>query len=482
MDDQAAEVLARIAEEAMREKGFEPHPPPPAVAEAEAHREPKADGIADLTGLPWTSIDNVESQDLDQVEVAERVDGAIRVLVGIADVDVLVRAGSAIDAFAGGNTTSVYTGVRTFPMLPERLSYDLTSLHAGRTRHAIVIETRVEKDGSVSASKVYPGVVRNRAKLDYPAVSAWLDGKGPPPAPIAADKELREQVELHDEAAVRLQDGRKREGALDVETSQLRAVRDDAGKIIGFEPHKQDRAGNIVEELMIASNRAVARALDDAGLPSIRRVVKAPERWAKIVAYAGERGHELPPAPDNKKLARFVDAMRRERAAEFAEISLALVKMMGRGEYVGRAPGEPEIGHFGLATPIYTHSTAPNRRYVDLVIHRLLKAVGKGRSPYTIADLREIAERCSKMEAAAEKVERRVQKSAAAMLLVARVGEVFDGVVTGASDKGTFVRVMDPPCEGKIVRGERGLAVGQKVKVKLLEADVEKGYIDFVTA
>jgi exoribonuclease-2 len=436
--------------------------------------------VKDLRHLPWTSIDNPESQDLDQIEAAEAVDGGTRLWVGIADVDVFVGAGSPIDKFAANNTTSVYTGVRTFPMLPERLSFQLSSLLANQPRAAIVIETFIHADGSLGDGTFYPALVENRAKLDYPSVSAWLDGKAPPPAPLAADARLRAQVQLHDKLARALAEARRRDGALDVDTGEVRATVDAEGHVTGMKAHHQDRAGRVIEELMVASNRAVAHALDRAGLPSLRRVVKQPERWARIVAYAAERGHTLPEVPSSKALSGFVDAMRAERPDELSDISLALVKLMGRGEYVAHAPGQPDVGHFGLATMEYTHATAPNRRYPDLVTQRIIKALAhKARPPYGLGELSAIAAHCSKMEAEAEKVERRVQKSVAAALLQPLLGHLFDGIITGASDKGVFVRVFSPIAEGKVVRNAHGLAVGDKVRVKLLDLDVQKGFIDF---
>lgn len=480
--------LGRIAEDAMRERGFIPHPPADAKAEADAaHPVPEGgNGLKDLRALPWSSIDNVESQDLDQIEVVEAQSGGTRLWVGIADVGVFVPPTAPIDRFAGNNTTSVYTGVRTFPMLPERLSFDLTSLLAdGRARPAMVIETFIAADGTIGdGAKVYPALVVNRAKLDYPSVSAWLDGKGPIPAALAAEPTLRAQVEAQDKLAKTLAAARRRDGALDVDTAEVRPKLDEHGKVIGLEPHHQDRAGAVIEELMIASNRAVARVLDAAGLSSIRRVVKEPQRWANIVSYAAERGATLPEQPSSLALAQFVDRMRKERAAEFSEISLALVKLMGRGEYVAHAPKTPDIGHFGLATAVYTHATAPNRRYPDLVTQRLLRGLarGDGKGAYSFEQLAAIAERCTKMEAEAEKVERRVHKSAAASLLASRVGETFDAVVTGANDRGTFARLLVPAVDGKVVRGERGLKVGDHVKVKLTDVSVERGFIDLALA
>ena len=231
---------------------------------------------------------------------------------------------------------------------------------------------------------------------------------------------------------------------------------------------------------MIATNRAVAHALDAAKVPSIRRVVKAPERWAKIVAYALERGVKLPETPSSVELSKFVEKMRTERANEFADISLAIVKLMGRGEYVAHQPGQKEVGHFGLATSEYTHSTAPNRRFCDLVTQRIVKRLAEGHGQaYSFDELAQIATHASEREAAAQKVERRVEKSAAASLLHTRIGEKFQGIITGAADKGTFVRIFHPHAEGKVVKGNEGLRVGDKVTVTLKNTDVERGFIDF---
>jgi exoribonuclease-2 len=473
--------LAQIAERAMVERGFLPRPPPEALKEAAAARQPAAgDGLRDLRQLPWSSIDNPESRDLDQIEAIEEIDGGTRLYVGIADVDFFVARGSAIDGFAGHNTTSVYTGIRTFPMLPDRLSYDLSSLVANQLRPSVVIETSLDGKGEISGGTVYRAWVTNRAKLDYPSVSAWLEGQAPPPEPLAKDAALRRQLESQDRLAQLLGQARKRQGALDVETPEMRAMTNESGELTGLSTHHQDRAGRLIEELMIASNRTVARTLDAKSFASIRRVVKEPERWARIVTYAAEHGFELPAAPSSIALSRFVDQMREKRPADFPEISLALVKLMGRGEYVAHRPGAPEIGHFGLATDRYTHATAPNRRLVDLVTQRLVKAlVNNASSPYSFDQLSEVATHATEREAAAEKVERRVNKSAAALLLLPRIGQTFEGIVTGASEKGTYVRAFSPAVEGKVVHGGKGLLVGQRVRVRLRSVDIDKGFIDF---
>jgi exoribonuclease-2 len=478
-DRTEASALYRIAEEVMREHKFIPHPPDVALRQAEAAPEaPDLAGARDLSDLPWTSIDNPESRDLDQIEAVEATSDGTRLYVGIADVDTSVPAGSPIDRFAAVNTTSVYTGVRTFPMLPERLSFDVTSLVEGRPRLALVYEFTVGKDGSFGPLKAGRALVRNAAKLDYPSVSAFLDGRGPPPRAIEGKAHLVDQLRAQDDLARLLAEARKRDGAIDVDTGEVRPVVQD-GEVTGLVPDTQDRAGHIIEELMVASNRAVARALDASNVPSIRRVVREPERWERIVAYAAQHGVTLSSEPSSPELSRFVEAMRRQRPDEFAEISLAIVKLIGRGEYVAHAPGTREIGHFGLATAEYTHATAPNRRYVDLVTQRLLKGMARGRA-YGVEELAAIATHASERESSAAKVERRVRKSAAASLLRSHIGQRFAGIVTGASVKGTYVRIFHPHAEGKVVEGPRDLRVGDRVTVKLRHVDVERGFIDFV--
>jgi exoribonuclease-2 len=471
--------LAEISERAMTEGGFIPHPPPQAEAEARAATAMQnGDGARDLSSLPWTSIDNPESRDLDQIEAVEAADGGIKLYVGIADVEHCVPFGGANDLFAGHNTTSVYTGVRTFPMLPERYSFDLTSLLAGQRRLTVVVETLISPDGQVRSGAVYSAVTLNKAKLDYPSVSAWLDGKAPPPPGLADNLALQRQVQLQDRLAKTLGASRKRLGALDIDTKEVQVVTDAQGAVTALSPHPQTRAGDIIEELMIASNTALAKELDSRGQASIRRVVKKPERWARIVAYAAGFSVKLPEEPSALELSRFADKMRADKPARFGEISLALVKLIGRGEYEAHRPGQDETGHFGMAAEAYTHSTAPNRRYVDLVIQRLVKKT----RPYSLEELSAVATRATDQEVAAKKVERLVQKAVGAMLLKHRVGETFNGVVTGASPKGTYARILDVHVEGKIVHGEKGLDVGDTVRVKLIGVNVEKGFIDFAIA
>ena len=475
--------LREIARQAMRERGLLPEFGP-AVREQLSTidgpgRAPEAD-IRDLTALSWASIDNDDSLDLDQVTAARNgPDGAVTAFVAVADVDALVREGTAIDRHARHNTTSVYTGAEIFPMLPERLSTDLTSLNAGQDRLAIVIELQVGADGAVLGSDVYRALVRSKAKLTYDAVAAWLDGSGPMPPAMAAAPGVAAQIRLQDGVAQALRRRRHEQGALDLETIEPRPVFD--GEAISeLRVDRPNRAKQLIEDFMIAANGATARFLEQAGFPALRRVVRSPERWQRIVALAAEHGVRLPREPDVRALQDFLVGRRQSDPLRFPDLSLLVVKLMGAGEYVVEHPGRRPLGHFGLAVRDYTHSTAPNRRFPDLVTHRLLKAaLGRRPSPYPPEELERLAAHCTTQEDAANRVERQVRKSAAALLLEGRVGETFDGVVTGASEKGTWVRVFDPPVEGRILEGFRGLEVADRVRVRLLATDVERGFIDF---
>jgi exoribonuclease-2 len=402
--------------------------------------------------------------------------------VAVADVDAVVAAGSAVDRHAHHNTTSVYTGAEIFPMLPERLSTDLTSLNAGQTRLAVVVELAVTPEGAVRGSTVYRARVRNQAKLAYGAVAAWLEGTGPAPSARAGAADVDAQLRLQDRVAQALRRRRHEHGALDLETIEPQPVFDGEA-ITALRVDRPSRALQLIEDLMIAANGATARYLAAAGVPSLRRVVRSPERWARLVALAAEHDVRLPDAPDAAALQAFLVARRAADPLGFPDLSLVVVKLMGAGEYVVEPPGGAPIGHFGLAVRDYTHSTAPNRRFPDLVTQRLLKAALAGRpSPYANEDLAALATHCTAQEDAANRVERQVRKSAAALLLEGRVGDRFDGVVTGASEKGTWVRVFDPPVEGRVVAGSRGLEVADRVRVRLVGTDVERGFIDFVRA
>ncbi len=479
-------VLHHIAERAMVARGLLPAFSDAALAEVrrlQAGADPRGDGdatIRDLTRLLWSSIDNDSSRDLDQLTVAETLaGGAVRVRVAVADVDALVAAGSALDAHARRNTTSVYTAAAIFPMLPEPLSTDLTSLNPGVDRLAVVVEIDVDADGVVTGSDFYRARVHNHAKLAYNGVAAWLEGTGPMPPPLAAVAGLADNLRLQAEVAQRLGERRREHGALSLDTIRARPVFDgDALRDLDVE--RKNRATGIIEDFMIAANGATARYLAAKQSPMIRRVVREPRRWDRIVELAREHGTALPPIPDSTALDAFLVKSRAEDPERFPDLSLSVIKMLGAGEYVAEPPGAPSPGHFGLAVKDYTHSTAPNRRYADLVTQRLLKAAIAGRpAPYRFAELEALASHLTAREDAANKVERQVGKSAAALLLRSRIGEQFDALVTGASDKGTWARLLALPVEGRVERGFQGMDVGEQVRVQLLSVDVERGFIDF---
>ncbi len=478
--------LRAVARHAMLERGLQPDFSHAALKQLQGITHaaaPHDPSLRDLRDLLWASIDNDDSRDLDQLSVAEALPGdAVRILVAIADVDALVARGSAIDAHARANTTSVYTAAEIFPMLPEKLSTDLTSLGEGVDRVAIVIEMVVQPSGEVTDTNVSGALVRNRAKLAYNSVAAWLDGKGPPPPRVAAVPGIDEQLRIQDAAARKLRKRRSERGALHLETVEARAVFDD-GVLQDLVPEGRNRAKDLIEDLMIGANGVSARFLDGKGFPSLRRVLRSPERWARIVALAESLGETLPPEPSNVALEAMLLARREADPARFADLSLSVVKLLGRGEYVLERPGQKIDGHFGLALRDYTHSTAPNRRFPDLLTQRLLKAAMAGASvPYSVEELGALATHCTEQEDHATKVERRVRKSAAAMLLSSHVGERFDAFVTGASPKGTYVRIAHPAAEGKLVRGGEGLDVGDRVQVELVHTDIEHGYVDFARA
>ena len=438
--------------------------------------------IRDLTGMLWCSIDNDDSLDLDQLTVCEVLEhGAVRMLVAIADVDALVRKGTAIDDHARTNTTSVYTSARIFPMLPERLSTDLTSLNAGQDRLALVTEMVFSADATLSDSTVYRATVRNKAKLAYDAVSAWIEGEGALPAAAAAVPGMDSQLRTQDAVAQRLRVRRHAEGSLELETFQPRAVFE-AEKVIDIRQQVQNRARQLIEEVMIATNGCTARFLASRGGASLRRVVRSPERWLRIAEVAQSYGETLPGEPDSKALEAFLAKRHKADPLRFPDLSLVIVKLMGRGEYVVESPGSAPIGHFGLAVRDYTHSTAPNRRFPDLITSRQLKAALAGKPPpYSDTEMEALARHCTQQEDAAQKVERQMRKSEAALLLESRVGQAFDAIVTGSTTAGVWVRVFSPPVEGKLVNGAASLKLGEKVRVKLVATNVERGFIDFVT-
>jgi exoribonuclease-2 len=475
--------LVAIAVEAMRAHGLEPDFPSDVLAQvASLNAAPQSTGgsLRDLRALLWCSIDNDDSRDLDQLSVADTLPDGVKILVAIADVDATVLKGSPADRHAEVNTTSVYTPAVIFPMLPEKLSTDLTSLADHADRLAVVVEFVVSPDGSLAGSDVYGALVKNQAKLAYNAVDAWLTGRGLLPPAAAAVKGMDEQLTLQDRVAEALGRVRHDHGALELETIEVRPEFD-GDTLRDLRPEVPNRAKRLIENLMIAANGVTARFLDQRGSPSIRRVVKEPERWDRLVALAGQTGDRLPPSPDSRALAAYLAARKAADPAGFADLSHTVIRLLGPGEYVVEPPGGDAPGHFGLAVKDYTHSTAPNRRYPDLLTQRLVKAaLAKRPAPYSIDELGRLAAHCTEQEDSANKVERQVRKSAAAMLVASRLGDRFEAVVTGASDKGTFVRVISPPIEGKLVGGERGLDVGDRVNVQLTDVDVDRGYIDFI--
>ena len=478
--------LRAMAEQIMLEHGFEPEFPV-AVQQQLADikvRSPLAPvspkDVRDLRGLFWSSIDNDTSRDLDQIEVAERLaNGDVKVMVGIADVDAFVAKASPIDDHAAKETTTVYTGVRNFPMLPEELSTGVSSLLENQDRLAVVIESVAGGDGNVSSGMVYPALVRNKAQLTYKAVGNWLEGTAAPPK-VAASSELQGQLKLQNDVAQALKKQRFLHGALNIDTNEVHPVLLNE-QVVDIAKQERNLATELIEDFMIAANGVVARLLEKVS--SLRRIVKTPERWDRIVQLAAARGETLPAQPDSRALNDFLLKRKAADPEYFADLSLAVIKLIGPGEYVLERPGDPEQGHFGLAVQDYTHSTAPNRRFADVVTQRLLKAFTTGTpGPYSDEELSGIAKNCTLKEDAARKVEREMSKRLAAVVMSKRIGEIFDAIVTGVTPHGTFIRVMKPHVEGLLAQGYQGLDVGDKLRVKLTRTDVQHGYIDFVHA
>jgi exoribonuclease-2 len=481
--------LVTAAHAEMIKQGFQPDFPAGTDTELAAIQAqpalPPAPGAQDLRNLLWSSIDNDTSKDLDQIEWAEQLpDGRIRVLVGVADVDIRVPRGSVLDKHAQSETTSVYTGVKVFPMFPAELSEGITSLNENEDRVADVIEFTVDTGGCVSGGTVYRGLVRNRAQLTYNGVGAWLEGRSPAPAKVAVNAELAAQLKLQDKAAQGLVGCRFQHGALDLETIETRPVLSADDQAVGISKLEKNRATSLIEEFMVAANGTVARIFEQAGIASIRRIVRTPKRWDRIVEVANGLGTKLPEQPDSKALNDFLLVQKQKDPDHFPDLSLTVIKLMGPGEYVLVKPNEPSPGHFGLAVQDYLHSTAPNRRFPDVVTQRIMKAhLANAPQPYSEGDLNEIAQHCTQMEDAARKVERDMEKRIAAVVLHPRIGQTFHAIVTGVNQSGTFVRAIDPHVEGMLVNagkpGAKGLDVGDKLNVKLVNTDPQRGYIDF---
>ncbi|MHB8072001.1 MAG: RNB domain-containing ribonuclease [Candidatus Cryosericum sp.] len=482
-DTQHRTILQRIAHRVMLERGLLPDFSEEVIAEVGALKEPafaEERSARDLRELLWCSIDNNDSLDLDQLTVAASLPGGqVKVLVATADVALLVGDGTAIDGHARHNTTSVYTAAEKFPMLPDKLSTDLTSLNQDEDRMAIVVDMVLDENGKLKSSDVYRAIVRNHAKLTYSSVGAWLEGTGPMPDAVTAVPGLADNLRMQDAAAQDLKVLRQSMGALSLQTIQSRPVFE--GDVIrGLEVELKNRATELIENFMIAANGVTVRFLASRKFPCIRRVVHTPKRWDRIIEVAAEQGVQLPIEPDAKALEDFLVEQKKAHPETFPDLSLTIIKLLGPGEYVAQAPGEGAEGHFGLAVRDYTHSTAPNRRYPDLITQRLLKAtLGNAPVPYAFDDLAALATHCTEQEDAANKTERQVEKSAAALLLQSRIGEQFDAIVTGASPKGTWVRLFTVPVEGRVVQGFEGLDVGHRTRVQLMSVDVDRGFIDF---
>jgi VacB/RNase II family 3'-5' exoribonuclease len=477
-------ILNNIAHNAMLGHGFLPDFSSEVIAELAQYREKEniviGNGIRNLRNLLWASIDNDDSLDIDQLTTAESISGnKVKILVAIADVAARVKKGSAIDEHARHNTTSVYTPARVFSMLPEKLSTDLTSLNFNEERISIVVEMVIDPDGTVSSSNIFKAMVNNHAKLAYNSVAAWLQGRADIPKEIAEVPGLAENLRLQDQAAQRMKKLRHLNGALSLQTIQSRPVFE-GDQIEALDPDEPNRAKEIIEDFMIGANGATARFLSTSGFPSIRRVVRTPKRWERIVEIAADNNYDLPDYPDSKALEAFLVRQRTADPIRFPDLSLAVIKLMGSGEYIAEEPGGNAPGHFGLAVKNYSHSTAPNRRFPDLITQRLIIAALEEKPvPYNKKELELLATHCTRAEDEAKKVERQVEKSAAALLLESRIGEKFDAIVTGASEKGTWVRLFTIPIEGKLVQGSKGLDVGHRLRVKLIDVNVERGYIDF---
>jgi VacB/RNase II family 3'-5' exoribonuclease len=474
--------LRDVARQAMIDAGFDPDPTPAMAAElATIGKHPNVGApLTDLRSLLWSSIDNDDTRDLDQIEFAEaRDNGESRLVIAIADVDAEVPKGSAIDAHAEAQATTVYTGAVIFPMIPLELSAGATSLFEGVDRKAVAIDMVVAGDGTVHSADIYRALVRNKAQLAYSAIGNWLDSGAPAPEKVAKIPGLDAQLRLQASIAKSLRTTRAANGALEIETVEARAVSHD-GKVTGIERSVTNSATDLIEDFMIAANGSVARFFEARHVSSIRRIVRSPERWARIVDLARELGKQLPPAPDAVALHDFMLERRAADPDHFPDLSLAVVKLLGPGEYILDQPGVEEPGHFGLAVHDYTHSTAPNRRYADLIAQRVAKAVlSGGAAPYTDDELSTIARNCTLKEDAARKVERNVRKIAAAILFSDRIGERFKAIVTGNKSGELFVRVVNPPVEGMLVRGQKGVDVGDEIEVQLVSTNPKRGFIDF---
>ena len=480
--------LNALARKALIENGFIPDFPPSVIETAQSLEEKEiisnaGSSVQDLRSLLWSSIDNAASRDLDQIEYAEKLpNGDIRLLIGIADVDEFVPKNSLLDNVAALNTVSIYAGSEVFPVLPERLSTDLTSLLEGVDRLAVVTEMNVCLDGDVELKNIFRALTRNYAKLSYPETGAWLDGHGKIPAQVAEIAGMEAQIRLQKETAARLHKFRRQKGALEFETIESKPIFEN-GNIVDLKSENPNSARDIIENFMVTANVKMAEFLENRQVLSLRRVVKTPERWNRVIEIADSFGFDLPKNPDSSALAEFLAERKASDPDHYPDLSLSVIKLLGSGDYIVQQAGEETDGHFGLAVADYTHSTAPNRRYVDLIVQRLVKAtIEEKPQPYNFEQLSAIALHCNERESAARKIERRMRKTIAASVMSARIGETFEAIVTGKTNGGTFARILNPPVDGRIVKGEKGLEVGEKARVRLIKTEPQRGFIDFANA
>lgn len=476
-------ILQNIAQKAMISRGLVPDFPDVEISELNKILLPatyKPETAKDMRDLPWCSVDNADSLDLDQLTYAELLEGnKVKILVAIADVDALVDTKSNIDNHASQNTATVYTVAKIFPMLPEKLSTNLTSLCLDSDRCAIVVEIILGDDGRIQQSDVYQATVRNHAKLQYEKLAAWLEGNSPVYPEITKVNGLAENIKLQDRVAQKMKALRYEHGALEFETIEATPIFD-GNTLREMKIEQRNRAKDLIEDFMIAANGTTAIFLTGKNFPTMRRVVRIPKQWDRIVELASEHGFSLPPEADSKSLSEYLKFIKQNDPLHFVDMSISVLKLLGSGEYIVNTPGSIPPGHFGLAVKDYTHSTAPNRRYPDLVTQRLLKSAIAGNSiSYSTEQLEEIARYCTLKEDDVRKVERQVEKSANAILMESRIGEEFEAIVSGASPKGTWIRLIHPHVEGKLVNGFKGLKVGEKLKARLTQINVELGYIDF---
>jgi len=475
--------LIQLADVSLLERGLDPSYSPLASLEAQRARSPKVPAdTPDLRQLPWCSIDNgegeeVSSKDLDQITLALPVDeNSTRVYVAIADVDALVPKACAIDRQAQRNTTTIYTAKKTYPMIHPRLSEGLTSLNQGEDRMAVVNEMLLSHTGEVLEFRFYRALVKNWVKLNYESVGAWLAESAPMPEALSLHPAVVDSLRLQNRVAQALKASRREHGSLELESLEARA-RLEGDQLVGLVSQLRNPATELIENLMVASNGCASRYLRSLDFPTLQRIVRRPKYWPEIVQLAAEKDYQLPAQPDSQALASFLDQQRRRDPLHFPDLSLNVLKLLGRGEYVVEAADQPLVGHFGLAVREYSHSTAPNRRYPDILSQRLLKAALAGKAcPYSLAELEQLARHCSQQEGQAQKAERQSHKSAAALLLERRRGEVFDAVVSGQSRLGSWVRLLEMPVEGKLLGTAR---LGQRLRVQLASVNVEKGFIDF---